>query len=283
MLQHSSRIKHMLAVVLLIAALPSQAELTLGVHPFKPPSKLVAAFTPLTSYLSEKLGEPVTLRIAKDYQAHIDAVGNHEIDIAYLGPVLYVDLVNQFGATQLLARQAINGTPIFHGRIFVRDDSPIKSLADLKGKRFAFGDSHSTMSHLVPRYMLAQAGIHLDMLAGHAFVGDHVNVVLGVLAGDFDAGAVKEDVFRQYEHRGLRNLATSIPLSDHIFVASKHLPPQKVQRLKELLLNLHKDPRGSPILHAVTPGVTALMPVQDSDYDSLRNVLDTLKKMGVRY
>ena len=56
----------------------AHADLVLGVHPFKPATKLSEAFTPLTNYLGEKLRTPVSLRIAKDYQAHIDAAGRDD-------------------------------------------------------------------------------------------------------------------------------------------------------------------------------------------------------------
>jgi phosphonate transport system substrate-binding protein len=265
----------------LLVAFAARAELVLGVHPFKPATKLTEAFAPLVAYLGDQLGETVTLRIAKDYQAHSDAIGRDELDVAYLGPAPYIALVEQYGRKPLLARQAIAGKPTFHGKIFVRRDSPLHALADLKGKRFAFGEPHSTMSHLVPRYMLWQAGITVEQLAGHKFVGDHVNVALAVLAGDFDAGAVKEDVYLGYEGRGLRAIATSAPISDHLFVACGRVPAARVQRLRELLQQLHKDPKGPAVLQALTPGVTALVPVADSDYDSLRVVLRKMRALGV--
>ncbi|MDQ1362611.1 MAG: phosphonate transport system substrate-binding protein, partial [Pseudomonadota bacterium] len=97
------------------------------------------------------------------------------------------------------------------------------------------------------------------------------------------AGAVKDDVFLQYESRGLRSLATSMPLSDHLFVAGNRLPAEKVRRLQALLQQLHQSPGGSQILNTLTRGVTALLPVQDSDYDSLRAVLTRMKDLGVSY
>lgn len=283
MLLHKHFMIVCIGVAMLSTPLPANADLTLGVHPFKPPAKLIEAFSPLANYLSEKLGEPVTVVIARDYQSHIDAAGQNKIDIAYFGPVPYIKLHDRYGARPLLARQAINGSPTFHGLIFVAQASPIKSLADLPGKRFAFGDAHSTMGHLVPRYMLLQAGLKADMLGSSAFIGDHVNVALGVLSGDYDAGATKEDVYLQYENRGLRSIATSMPLSDHLFVASSKLPPEKVRQLQELMLQLHTANRGSLILQAITPGVTQLLPAQDSDYDSLRQVLGKMKENGVPY
>lgn len=263
-------------------ALPARAELVLGVHPFKPATQLTLAFTPLAELLSEALGQPVTLRIPRDYSEHVEAAGRGEYDIAYLGPSLYVKLREAHGPQTLLARQQIGSRPVFHSKIFVRADSPVKSLTDLAGRRFAFGSAQSTMGHYVPRHMLWQAGITVDRLAGHSFINDHVNVTLGVLAGEFDAGAVKEDVFFQYEKRGLRAIATSKPISDHLLVAGPRLSTAQVQRLREALLRLHESPRGRAALQAMTPGITALVMAQDSDYDSLRAVMKALREQGVR-
>ncbi|MFZ5861909.1 MAG: phosphate/phosphite/phosphonate ABC transporter substrate-binding protein [Nitrospirota bacterium] len=269
--------------IVMLTTVSAGAELLLGVHPFKPATKLIEAFTPLAACLGDKLGEHVTLRIAKDYQAHTDAIGRDELDIAYMGPASYVALVERYGPKPLLGRQVITGKSLFHGKIFVRSDSPIRTLADLTGKRFAFGEPHSTMSHLLPRYMLWEAGVGIDRFAGHAFVGDHVNVALGVLAGDYDAGAVKEDVYFRYEGQGLRAIATSPPIADHVFVAGRKLSEEMVRRLRAIMLGLHEDTRCAAALQAMTPGVTALIEARDADYDSLRTVLAKLRELGVPY
>ncbi|MBI3774299.1 MAG: PhnD/SsuA/transferrin family substrate-binding protein, partial [Gammaproteobacteria bacterium] len=140
-------------------ALAVVPELTLGVHPFKPPTLLMKAFTPLGNYLSERLGRPVVVQISKDYRSHIDLAGSDKLDIAYLGPAQYVHMTEKYGKKRMLARQAIAGSPTFHGKIFVRDDSPIQTLLDLRGKRIALGDPNSTMSYLLPRYLLLEAGL----------------------------------------------------------------------------------------------------------------------------
>ena len=260
------------------------ADLTLAVHPFKPATQLVEAFTPLVAYLSKKLDDTsLSLRITPDYQAHVDAIGQNEVDIAYMGPVQYVKLIERYGAKPLLARQAINGSPFFHGKVFVAKSSAIQSLADLKGKRFAFTEPLSTMGHLVPRSMLWGAGVSVDSLAGFKFVGDHVNVALAVLTGEFDAGAVKEDVYFGYESRGLRAIATSPPISDHVFVVGNQVSAVRIQQLRELLFHLREEPDGKQIMSGVAKGVTAFVPAVDTDYDSLRALLKTLSYAGTTY
>jgi phosphonate transport system substrate-binding protein len=270
-----------LGMALLCMAMRVHADLILQVHPFKPSTQLMASFAPLADYLSQQLGQPVSVRIAKDYQTHIDTIGHDAVDIAYLGPVAYVKLRESYGPRPLLARQEIDGNKYFHGKIFVRQDSTIHALSDLLGKRFAFTEPHSTMGYLVPRYQLWQAGVPVERLANYKFLGNHVNVALGVLAGDYDAGAVKEDVFSTYAERGLRAIATSPPIADHVFVASRKLADAQLRTIRQALWQLHNDPKGAGILQSITPGVTALVPVQDSDYDTLRVVLKKLKELGV--
>ena len=262
-------------------AVADRANLTLAIHPFKPPTELVDAFTPLANYLAQRTDHSITISISKSYQDHVDNIGKDAVDIAYMGPASYVKLRETYGPKRLLARQAINGLPTFHGKIFVRNDSTIHSLQDLIGKRFAFGDANSTMGFLVPYYMLLQAGVPREKLAVAGTINGHVNNVIAVLAGDYDAGAVKEDVFYQYEKRGIRAIATTPPIADHLFVASDQLNEQTVSLLRTALLELSQQADGATILNSVTPGITALVAAKDEDYRNLREILAELKKHGV--
>lgn len=256
-------------------------ELTLCVHPYRSATQLYQSFTPLTQYLSEKIGQPLSLHIAADYDAHIDAIGTNKYGIGYMGPASYVKLVEKYGPKRILVRQAIDGKPVFQGKIIARKDSAINTLKDLAGKRFAFGDPDSTMSHLVPHYMLLEAGISEQQLGHHEFLGNHVNVALGVLAGDFDAGAVKEEVFNKYESRGLKAIATTPALSEHLFVASDNLPQIMVEKIRKALLEANQSERGLQALHSIKKTISAFVPAQDSDYDNLRIILAKLKGSGI--
>ena len=263
------------------AAAHDKDELAICVHPYNSSTKLYQSFTPLAQYLSEKIGRPISVHIAATYQSHINAIGEGELCIGYMGPASYVKLVGKYGKKRILGRQAIEGKPVFQGKIIARKDSAINSLADLVGKRFAFGDPNSTMSHLVPRYMLIEAGITEKNLADYKFLGNHINVALGVLSGDFDAGAVKEAVFYKYEPRGLKAIATTPALSEHLLVASDTLPESIVNQLREALLHAHESEKGLRAIQAIKPTISAFVPALDSDYDNLRTILGKLKVHGV--
>jgi len=244
--------------------------LILAVHPYLPASEIHRRFAPLAGHLGRALGRAVNVRVGQDYEQHIAAIGQDEVDIAFLGPVSYVRMVDRYGRKPLLARFQIGDDPHLYGVIAVRRDSPLQRLEDLKGRRFAFGDPESTMSHIVPRHMLGQAGVPIDALGHHRFLGSHRNVALGVLAGDFDAGAMKREVYDEFPRSGLRALAISPPSPDHLFVTRADLPAQDVARLRQAMLGLRDDPAGREMLKRLHPGLTALVAAQDSDYDGLR-------------
>jgi len=255
------------------AELSEQKKLILAVHPYLPKNEIIARFKPLADYISRSVGREVQVRIGRDYEEHIDAIGTDSVDIAYMGPVPYVKLVGEYGSKPLLARQVIDGQPFLKGEIIVRQDSPLQSLSELKGKRFIFTDPDSTMGSVIPQKMLAKSSVTLASLAGYKFVEGHDNVALAVLAGDFDAGAIKEETFQQYETKGLRALVHLPPVYDHVFVTSAKLPAELVDTLRSLLLKLNDTPEGRSIMASIHPHMTALVAPKDSEYDSLRGVM----------
>ena len=265
----------LLAAFLLLVAGKTRAEdsLTLWIHPYLPATELTRRFSPLAEYLSREIGLPVAVRVQKSYQSHIDRTGKDEADIAYVGPVSYVKIVETYGKKPLLARLAVGGEPVFFGMIIVREDSSIRSLEDLAGRSFAFGDTNSTMSHLVPRYLLEEGGVPVGRLAKHEFLGSHHNVALAVLGGYFDAGGVKEEVYYEYRERGLRMLAKSPPIAEHVFMTRSSLSAEIQESLRKAMLTLHEDAQGADILTSLKSDVTALVKVDDGDYDSLRKIL----------
>lgn len=265
-----------------VAAVDAANALVLGVHPYLGHSEVQRRFQPLAEYLGERLGIKVELKVGDSYERHIDALGNGEIDLAFIGPASYVELVGKYGPHPLLARLEVEGSPTFTGHIIVRQDSALRGLPDLTGKRFAFGSPRSTMSHLVPVYMLHQAGVDIRDLAGYRFYGSHNNVAMAVLAGDADAGAVKQEVAEAYAARGLRILATTPELSEHPFVARRDLPAELLRQIRDALLALDaRRPPGDGILHSIKADTTALVPAVDGDYENLRQILATVAELGV--
>lgn len=259
------------------AAEPAQTPLILAVHPYLPSEEIHKRFTPLAEYLGKQLGRPVQVRVGRDYIQHVEAIGLNNVDIAFMGPSSFVLMGERYGAKPLLARIAIKGKPRLSGYIVTSVNSTLRNLGDLRGKRFAFVDPDSTMGTIVPRYVMQQAGIELKTLASYQYLGGHKNVALGVLSGDYDAGAVKSEVYDEMAPRGLRVLAKLPEVSEHLFVARSDMPDKQVVQLRQALLQLQGEADGVVIMRAMNKDMTAMVPVVDADYDNLRKIQRTVE------
>lgn len=276
--------RHLIFTVLIYLLLSSpiqstvsaQEQLTVQIHPYLPPTEVLRRFNPLMEYLRRETGMKITCNISRNYKDHIEMVGRDRVDVAFLGPASYVQVVSKYGNKPILARLEIKGTPYFRGVIITRENSSIQSAGDLKGRRFAFGDPESTMSHLLPLYLLKQENLSPDDFSGYNFLNSHQNVALGVLMGDFDAGAVKEEVFYQYRKRGLRDIAWTPRISEHLFVASGSLPTELIQKLRQSLLSLRNDPEAAFIMSSIKKDMTGFIPAADEDYNNLREILTAI-------
>lgn len=255
-----------------VLLLAQEKALTLGFMPYLSSSVLLQKYTPLAEYLSKELGRDVKIVIAKDYTSHIQNCGEDRLDIAFLGGSPYTVITEDYGEKPLLARYEFEGNPTFRSVVVTSESSPLSSLEELQGKRFAFGNKNSTLSTQVPLFMLHQAGIALEDLKAYIHMRNHENVVMGTIFGDFDAGAVAEEVYREKRHEGLKALAFSPPLSTHLFVTAATMPKPLRQKIRQALLQLD-DPR---ILHAISNKLTGFVPVKDSDYDYHRSMLQTV-------
>jgi len=250
--------------------------LTLGFMPYLSARTLIEKYSPLADYLSDVLGRPVRVTVARDYADHMRATGEDELDIAFLSGSPYVVIGDTYGRKPLLARFAFDGQPAFRSVIVVAADSPIRHLADLVGKRMAFGSINSTLSTHVPMFMLMRAGVRLEDLTGHKFLRNHENVILGVRFGDFDGGAVAEEVFDEYADWDIRALAYSPPVSTHVFVTRATMDADLRAAINAALVGLADDPRGPAVLGAISEHLTGFVPADDADYDLHREILDVV-------
>jgi phosphonate transport system substrate-binding protein len=265
-----------LLAFLLFFLVPAQARskpLVFGVHPYLHPSVLIERFEPLIKYLQNGLGQPIRIRVGTSYEDHIQAFSRGEIDFGFFGPAAFIKLTYLDMPYRPLGRLSFSGKDTFQGAIVVRQDSPLQSLHELAGKNFAFGDPNSTLSSLVPRRMLQDAGVDLRNLAGFSNLTNHHNVALAVLLGKYDAGSVKSEVLREYQPRGLRVLQWTPEIPTHLFVAGPGLSPQKTERLMQLLQSLHNTDQARTLLSRIKQGTTQIIPAHTSEYLPLRRFI----------
>lgn len=252
----------------------SGRDLQLGSVAMDIPAEMVKRLTPLTQYLSKKTGITVNFRASPNLGSAVEDLGTNNTQIAYLTPVAYMEAHEKYGAIPLV-NPLNKGKATFTLLIAVQKDSPIKTVHDLRGKKFAFGDKKALLQPAV----VISSGIKLEEFASYDYLNHYDNIAKAVINGDFDAGIIKDTIAEKFEAQGLRIIYTSAPLPSYVFAVNKNLPHITVAKLKKAMLELKADTaEHKAILTAIESGYDGFEISKDKDFDGIRKLLATVKK-----
>jgi len=150
------------------------------------------------------LGVPVKLFTPADYDGVIQGLLGGTLDASWLGASAYAKtyLADPDAVEPVLVKVNTDGGYGYYSVGFARKDSGISNLDDMKGKVFAFGDPNSTSGFLIPSIEIPASGYSME---GGAYFGDiqfsggHEQTIVGVNAGNFDAGVTWADGLGEWE------------------------------------------------------------------------------------
>ena len=219
--------------VLRVSAIPDEA-----------PTELQRKFKPLGDYLKKETGMEVQFTPVTDYAAVVEGLATSKIDLAWLGGFTFVQAkLRTNGGAQPIVQRAEDEK--FTSRFIVPTDSPAKTLADLKGKTFAFGSPSSTSGSLMPRFFLLQAGIDPEKdFKTVAYSGAHDATVAFVAAGRAEAGVLNASVLDKLIETNnpnaakVRVLATTPPYYDYNWTVRPGLDAALSKKLADAFLKL---------------------------------------------
>ena len=252
----------------------ADAPLRVSMIPTTDPSRLLRDAQPLVARLEAVTGRKVTLTIPQSYAAVVEALVQGQVDVAHLGGFTFVQASKRAGAVPLVQRERDRE---FHSKLITaRDD--VRTLADLKGKRFAFGDVNSTSGHLMPAYFMRREGVDPAVLEQAIYTGGHDATAFAVAERRVDAGALDEAVLehlvkeRKIDPSKVRVFWTTPPFPDYVWVARKDLDPAVARKIAGAFLALDASrPEDRPILellsaqrHYVPVDVEAYAPLREA-------------------
>ncbi len=220
-------------ILMVVFAGAAQAEIKIGVLAKRGATKAMAKWKATGDYLSGKLGEPVTI-IPLKFTAIEPMVKDKKIDLLLANSAFYVEMEKKYGvkavATLINSRDG-KALKTFGGVVLVRKDSPIQTLADIKGKKFMCVKYSSFGGAQMAWRLLLDNGIDPKKdFAAFAEGKKHDNVVLAVKSGVMDAGTVRTDTLERMAGEGKINMADFRiihPVSDDFpFVRSTRLYPE---------------------------------------------------------
>ena len=237
------------ALLLSLSALVSQAADVLRVSaiPDEAPTELLRKFEPLGAYLEQELGMKVQFTPVADYPAVVEALASDRLDLAWLGGFTFVQVYLKTGNAVPLVQREQDAE--FTSK-FITANPGVNSLADLKGKTFAFGSISSTSGSLMPRYFMLQDGIQPESFFSRiGYSGAHDATAAWVQAGRVDAGVLNASVWDKLVANGkvdtdkVRVFASTPTYYDYNWTVRGTLDPALAEKIKQAFLAL--DP-GNP-------------------------------------
>lgn len=287
---HVPRLVLFIAIILtLCIPLPSLAQsspqkILIGIVPEMNVFKQKQRFKLLGEYLSKKSGIAVEFTILSRYGNIVDRFSSEKLDGAFFGSFTGALAIKRLGVVPLARPVNLDGSSTYHGYLFVRKDSGIKGVHEMKGKKMAFVDKATTAGYLFPLAYLKENGVTdtNSFFSKSFFTGSHDAAINAVLNRKADVGAAKHSVYeRERKHdprvdRELTILAKSSIVPSNGLCVRSDLPEPLKNKLKSILLGLHGDPAGKAVLQQF--GALKFIETTAGDYQP---VFEMAQKIGI--
>jgi phosphonate transport system substrate-binding protein len=207
--------------------------------PVEDPAVYENVFADFMTHLAKVTGKRVRWYPAESYAAQVEAMRSGRLHIAGVatGPTPYA--VNLAGFVPVVAMERPDGSFGYKLWLITHKDSPIKTIADLKGKRVAHVAPSSNSGDLAPRALFKAQGVEPDKDYTVAYSGKHDNSIMGVVNRDYDAAPVASTVVERMAARDmfkmsdLRIVYESAPFPRTAFGVAHDLTPELQRKIKE--------------------------------------------------
>ncbi len=264
-------------------AAPAPKSLHLVLTPSQRPTDLLAAGERFGETLGRMIGIPVRVTVASDYAAVVEALRNRTADLAFLHPAGYV-LANREAKAMIIAQDQWHGNTSYRARIYVRKDSGLKSLEELRGKTIAFVDPASTSGYVWPMVLLVKRGLVQNrdpktFFKEALFVGAHDAALQALLRGQVDAIASFDQAREQYlkdpaEREKITWVAETDPIPEGGIAGRAGLDPAVAAKVKAALLQM-RGPEYAKLLKDLYD-IDGFQPVDDAIFEPVRAAMDLL-------
>ena len=268
-------------------------ELTFAVVPDENATGVEKRYEAFVSYLSKEIGVPVKLRIANDYAAVIEGQIAGNIHIAKYGPASYARAFMNGAKIDPFAMEVNkDGTKGYYSVLYVKKDSPIQKIEDLKGKNLGLVDPNSTSGNNVPRYAMDKMGIEPEKFFSNVvYTGSHENAVIALQQGQVDAAFnwwndENESMLMRMERKNMAKYADfRIIFKSDIIVNSPYaylttMPDDLRKAIYDAFYNIEKKDKAA--FDVMTDGQQQIwVPTSHKDYEvivELNKFVDNLRK-----
>ncbi len=250
--------------------------LRLAFIPQENPDKLLGDIEAITGWLAEEIGVPVEGFVTIDHAAAVEALRNGDADISFMGALPAV--VAEIGAVPGLS-EVYRDAPSYTGRIFVRRDSGIGALADLRGRDIAFADPISESGYLYPLAEFVEAGLIEDPGQAEAFfgrvffAGGYQQAMQAMAEGLVDAAGASQYadlLLTPQQQAEVTWIAESAPIPSHLVIARPGLDAALRDRFVDAMLRLNEPEHRNKLRYFYGPD--GYVRADGAAYDGVRDM-----------
>jgi phosphonate transport system substrate-binding protein len=256
------------------AAEPAKPVVRIGVVSRFAPTMIYHGYQPIMDYLTASGPYTFELKVGASYHQTVSDLVAGKVAAAFLGTFIYVAAHDRYGVVPILKPLNDRMQPTFQAVLVVRDDSPIRSIADLKGKAVALPSPESFSGNWLTTLALGGRGLTPQDLRAIRYFEHHHTVIFQVLRGAFDAGVVKDRVAEEYIGHGIREVERSEPMPGSPIVVAPLADPKVVAFLSANLLAVDpRKPEHAEMLRGWDQEFRhGFVPAHDDDYRQFRHL-----------
>jgi len=228
------------------------AAIHFGVLSIAQPSRIYTKWQPFADYMSVQLGKPVEIVVPRGFGKMKKTIENGEVDFFYINSYVFYRLFKAGKAVPVAQMENIDGKTTSRSEVFVRKNSGIKTVDDLKGKEVAFVSPMGAGGYMAPRAYLYEYGLEGGKDFEEVFTKNLSNSIHGVLLGDYDAGTMCGVNYKLMSHKvktgDLKVIAISDEYPENLIAARSGLSPELINRFRRQLLALDESADGQQLL-----------------------------------
>lgn len=246
---------------------------SLAVHPLHNPSLLKKTYGPLIEYLETNVkGVRFKLVASRDYATFDRRIAAAEFDFALANP--YQAVVSTQTGYRVFAK--VGSDQNFRGIIVVRRDSPVETLAGLRGKRISYPAPTAVAATMLPQYYLHSNAVPLQATRT-LYVGSMESALESVRTGGSDAAAIWPDPWQKYARahpaaaRQLEVRWVTPHLVNNALVVRRSVPSGVTSKVLTALRALGTTERGKPLLDRMS--ISSFEPAENRAYEAVRQFL----------
>lgn len=244
---------------------------------------MYAVYEWIARRMADRLGLSTELMIGTTY----DRLGS-ECDVAFVCGLPYIEQADAIEplVAPVLKGERYGGQPVYFSDVIVHHDSPFHTLADLRGRSWAFNEPHSQSGYGITRHHLLRLGTPQGFFGQVIEAGWHEQSIRLVLAGEVDGSAIDSQVLavvlrNHPEYReSLRVIDSLGPSPIQPVTVARRLPADLKEQLRRAFLELHHDAQAPD--HFDYGRIERFVPVSDADYDPIRAMQVAVDQADVR-